>query len=198
MGEAHEARRTQKLVDRSRTHRCGVLSLAALLVLVWVSTTATTRVAPQDDEYELKVDDQVAGFLQTKQRLSYFLITAATAVIGFAVSFIAANAKTASGITLTHLEAYLAGGGSVLGLAAAGATLFSLKLGHQSFSLHLKNRYAHKRFSDLPTNEQEEWDRIIDWASRLQTTAGSQDNSLIVRRSPSPRHATRCDGSSTP
>ncbi|MFZ0130476.1 MAG: hypothetical protein WAL77_13750 [Candidatus Dormiibacterota bacterium] len=116
------------------------------------------------DEYGLRIDDQVVQFLQLKQKLSYFLITAAVAVIAFVVSFIAANSKTSAGsIAIAPLDAVLVIVGSLAGIVAAGASLLSLHFGHGSFALHLEHRYNHKAYADLDRCDQAAWDRLNNW-----------------------------------
>ncbi len=126
---------------------------------------------PQD-EYGLRIDDQVVQFLQLKQKLSYFLITAAVAVIAFVVGFIAANSKTTAGsIAITPLDAVLVIVGSSAGIVGAGASLLSLHFGHRSFALHLEHRYDHKAYADLDRCDQMAWDRVGKWARVYLLTA---------------------------
>jgi hypothetical protein len=50
-----------------------------------ISNQPVTPTTPS--EYDLKIDAQVEKFVENKQKLSYFLITASVTVIGFIVNF---------------------------------------------------------------------------------------------------------------
>jgi hypothetical protein len=136
-----------------------------------IQTTDTPVPDRANEEYGLRVDDQVVQFLQLKQRLSYFLITAAVTVIAFVVSFIATNAKEAGVISITHIDTWLVISGSIAGVAAAGATLLSLHFGHRSFALHLGYRYVHQGYDDLSLVQQKAWDGVNRRSVRLSFAA---------------------------
>lgn len=134
-------------------------------------TAADAEPPTRDEDYGLRIDEQVAQFLQAKQRLSYFFITAAVTVIGFVVTFVAGNFSKAGIGPLTRVDAWLVVAGSIAGLMAAGATLLALNFGHRSFALHVGYRYVHKAYEDLTPSQQQAWDTINRWSNRLALAA---------------------------
>lgn len=146
--------------------------LGGFIAAIHVNRVRAPRTSNED--FDLRVDDQVVQFLQARQRLSYFIITGAVAVIAFVVSFVAANTKSnGAGISLTTSDVWLITLGAIAGLLAAGATLLSVHLGHQSFALHLGHRYDHLGYRDLQPPAQKAWDRISSRARRLLFSAFS-------------------------
>jgi hypothetical protein len=112
-------------------------------------------------EYDLKIDSQVEKFLETKQKLTYFLITASVAVIAFLFDFVHDNKTVAMNF------AWLVILSSLSGLLTAGFSLLNIRYELQSYRLHLKSRYERKDYSTLDQREQKLWDRINYRASRL-------------------------------
>lgn len=115
----------------------------------------------EPSDYDLKIDSQVEKFLETKQKLTYFLITASVAVIAFMFSFVHDNKSEA--ITFVWLVIL----SSISGLLTAGFSLLNIRYELQSYRLHLKSRYERKDYSTLDQREQEKWDRINQKAYSL-------------------------------
>ena len=122
-------------------------------------------------DYDLKIDDQTERFLEVKQRLTYFLISANGVAIGFLVDFVSTIAEKGAHGHLTSLEGWLIVLSIIAGLAGAGASLIALRCEHASYGLHISNRYLRRSFESLPPGEQARWDRINHWARRLQLEA---------------------------
>ncbi|MGA8657669.1 MAG: hypothetical protein WB586_16110, partial [Chthoniobacterales bacterium] len=59
---------------------------------------ASSTAAATVDEYDLKIDSQVEKFLDLKQKLTYFLVTASIGPIAFALTFVKDVAKNLFGI----------------------------------------------------------------------------------------------------
>lgn len=112
-------------------------------------------------ESELKLDEQVHRFLETKQKLTYFLITASAVVIAFLFEFIASRLDTVG----TLVWVVIASG--LVGLLTAGASIGNLYMEMRSYKLHLRYRHQGRVWNDLDETEQAAWDRINGLASRL-------------------------------
>jgi hypothetical protein len=109
-------------------------------------------------KYDLEIDTQVAKFVEIKQKLTYFLVTASVAVIAFLVNFTVENrAQVGCYIWLLTLS-------SIAGLITAGSSLLSLNFELRSYTLHLKYRYEKKNYESLGPEEQEKWERINKFA----------------------------------
>jgi hypothetical protein len=121
------------------------LRLLALSRRLLEKNLKSTNVETGPDEYDLKIDSQVEKFLDLKQKLTYFLITASVGPIAFAVSFVKDETKNLSGIWIAMTV------GVIIGLLAAGFALFSLHFELISYQKHLGCRYARKGWADLAT-----------------------------------------------
>src|SRR5581483_9341216 len=102
-------------------------------------------------EYDLKIDAQVEKFVENKQKLAYFLITASVTVIGFIVNFAVSHPPRLPSMVIFA---------SAAGLFTAGFSLLNLRFEHRSYNLHLKYRYPKKGWDDLAPAEQAYWDRL--------------------------------------
>jgi hypothetical protein len=116
-------------------------------------------------EYALKVDEQVQKFLESKQKLIYFLIAASAGSIGFAVDFVGKNPQY-----LKTGWAYLALG-AIGGLLSAGCALGSIYFMLKSHQFHVAFRDQKKEWKDLTPKQQAAWDRANRWARRLLSGA---------------------------
>jgi hypothetical protein len=116
---------------------------------------------PAVTEIELKLDEQVHQFLEIKQKLTYFLITASVAVIGFVFQFVADRLEIVG--TLVWLVIVMA----VAGLVTAGGAIWSLHLELLSYNRHLRARHQGRKWEELKQSEKDEWDRLISWAAGL-------------------------------
>lgn len=123
----------------------------------------TKPIEPSD--YDLKIDTQVERFVEIKQKLTYFLITASAAAIVFLYKFLVDHFYDAGNLVWFAIFSTIAG------LLTSGFSLVNIRLEHQSFTLHLKNRYLKKTWESLSSKEQNEWDRIKEQASCLLTVA---------------------------
>jgi hypothetical protein len=145
---------------RSKNYdRYGIMSETNLRLLVLARRyvekyLATDGTAASIDEYDLKIDGQVEKFLDLKQKLTYFLVTASIGPIAFALSFVKDVAKHLFGIWIAMFI------GILLGLVATGCALYSLHLELGSYQKHLGYRYARKQWEDLSKDAQTEWDDI--------------------------------------
>jgi hypothetical protein len=124
-----------------------------------------------DDRYELAIDTQVEKFLDLKQKLAYFLITASGVITGFTAKFVVDNARVGQHFTTSRVETVCVIASAVAGLAAAGASLFNIHLEHRSYRLHLKYRYERKAWTELTAEQQKTWDDINKWAADLLRVA---------------------------
>jgi hypothetical protein len=116
-------------------------------------------------EYELKIDAQVEKFFETKQKLTYFLITASTAVIAFLVNFVASRLDDVLTLVWLVILSVLAG------LVSTGSSIRSLHCELLSYRLHLKYRYERKNWAQLSAAEQRDWNSRNAWALRYQNSA---------------------------
>ncbi len=116
-------------------------------------------------EYDLKIDIQVEKFIETKQKLTYFLITASVAVIAFLVDFVVKLRGEVGGLV------WLAVLSAVAGLLTAGFSLLNIRFELKSYRLHLKLRYEKKTWDSLKPDEQKDWDRVNRFAARFLESA---------------------------
>ena len=119
-----------------------------------VRSEASVYKAPS---YLLAVDRQVEKFLDLKQKLIFFLITASVATIAYTLNFAVAHLDLISGFP-TQLIVLVAG--CVLGLLAAGSALYSLSQELASYRFHLDMRYRRKVYEQFPRRTREAWDRV--------------------------------------
>jgi hypothetical protein len=112
-------------------------------------------------EYDLKIDEQVAKFLESKQKLTYFLITASVAVIAFVLDFVLKNRETTKGVI------YLVTASGICGTLTAGLSLLNISMELKSFNLHLRYRYQKKTWGSLSPEEQKEWERVNKHANTI-------------------------------
>lgn len=117
------------------------------------------------DDYELKIDDQVEKFVEMKQKLTYFLITASIAIIVFLANFINKHPKD-----IKYLV-WLAIISSISGLLTSGCSLLNLHLELRSYRLHLQYRYERIDWVSLSKKQKKEWELINKRAARLLTSA---------------------------
>lgn len=130
-------------------------------------TPAPERAPSEASDYDLNVDAQVEKFVEIKQKLTYFLITASVAVTAFVVSFVVDNLRVDGRFTTTTLEARLVVFSALAGLVTAGLSLLNIRFEHRSYLLHLGYRYKRMTWESLEQKEKQRWDRINDWAARF-------------------------------
>lgn len=106
---------------------------------------------PAPSEYDLKIDAQVEKFVENKQKLAYFLITASVTVIAFIVNFAVSHPSPLPSMVIFA---------SIAGLFTSGFSLLNLRFEHRSYNLHLKYRYQKKTWDDLAPKEQAQWDKL--------------------------------------
>jgi hypothetical protein len=105
----------------------------------------------EPSDYELKIDAQVEKFVENKQKLTYFLITASAAVIAFVVNFtVTQKANFPSLVIFTSLA----------GLATIAFSLLNLHFEHSSYRLNIKYRYEKRSWSQLTKPEQDHWGNV--------------------------------------
>jgi hypothetical protein len=120
---------------------------------------------PGDDQaFELGIDDQVEKFVELKQKLTYFLITAGIVVIAFSINFYTTNIRTDK-VLVHHVHGTLLAAAAISALATAGLALLNLQLGHMSARLHLKYRYERRSYSQLTGRQKGWWTAINIMAS---------------------------------
>jgi hypothetical protein len=113
-------------------------------------------------DYDLSVDAQTENFLELKQKLTYFLITASVAPIAFALTLLQdrlSNLDQAGYLLATFVP------GVVCGLLSSGSALRAIYCEMESYRLHIASRYARKTWQDLPVKEQNHWDKLNRSAS---------------------------------
>jgi hypothetical protein len=113
-------------------------------------------------EYDLKIDAQVEKFVENKQKLTYFLVTASVAVIAFIVNFTVSHPTPLPSMVIFA---------SIAGLFTSGFSLLNLRFEHRSYNLHLKYRYQKKTWDDLAPEEQAQWDKLNRQATFFIETA---------------------------
>jgi hypothetical protein len=110
----------------------------------------------EPSDYDLKVDAQVEKFVENKQKLTYFLITASVAVIGFVVNFAITNKGNYPSLVVFT---------SLAGLITTGFSLLNLHFEHRSYRLHVQYRYLRKSWFHLTEQEQKRWEQINNQAT---------------------------------
>jgi hypothetical protein len=125
----------------------------------------TTKNAEKDSDYDLKIDTQVEKFLEMKQKLTYFLITASVAVIVFLANFTFERGSEIKNIILLVIIS------SIAGLLTSGFSLLNLHLEHKSYRLHIKYRYQKIFWESLGEKKKKQWDRINTWAAHFFKSA---------------------------
>jgi len=83
-GQAYDLSVTGRLTPSGQPHQAYDLSV----------TGRMTAAENNDQAFELSIDQQVEKFLELRQKLSYFLITASIAVIAFSINFYIKNIRT--------------------------------------------------------------------------------------------------------
>jgi hypothetical protein len=126
---------------------------------------------PPDVEYDLAIDSQVEKFLDLKQKLAYFLITASAVITGFVVKFVVDHLRVHQHFTTTGLETSFVIASALAGLGAAGCSLFNIHFEHRSHRLHLQYRYQRRTWVDLAEREQTHWEHLNDLAAYLLRAA---------------------------
>ena len=111
-----------------------------------------------EDDYQLAIDTQAEAYLQLRQKLTYFIVTASIVVISFALNFYIGNEHSSA--LLHKLHGVILAVAAICALAASGAALISLHFGHLSFRKHLEARYAKKEWLNLTQHERDMWNRI--------------------------------------
>ena len=118
-----------------------------------------------EDEYELKLDDQVAHFLQLKHTLTYFVITATVGTFGFTINLLITNKL------LTNNNPWGVVGVSVAALASllgAASSLVALRCDVESNRLHLQYRHERKKNTDLTLDQMAAWNSLNWWAKWMR------------------------------
>jgi hypothetical protein len=118
--------------------------------------------------YNLKIDKQVENFLDLKQKLVFFLITASAISVAYTLNFAVTQLNQIVGHPLRMLFLIL---GCVLGLLSAGAALYSLSLEVTSYHMHIDIRYKRVEYEQLPIERQKRWDQIKWRAETLRKAA---------------------------
>jgi len=114
--------------------------------------------SPRPTDYDLAVDQQTDRFISLHHQLTYFLITASVAPLGFTLkSAIEFNKDLNFEVWVIFI--LLIGGLS--GVLSAAWAISALRRDISSHRKHLASRYNRKSYSDLPLNEQKEWDKDV-------------------------------------
>jgi integral membrane sensor domain MASE1 len=117
-----------------------------------------------EGEYEFKVDDQAGKLVELKQKLVYFFVTGATAVVVFITKFALDYAsRNDTALDKSGTVRWLMGS-AFAAMLSAGCALLSIYLGHKSYAKHIKFRYLKLTPDD---NEQKKWDRLSNWQEGL-------------------------------
>ena len=123
---------------------------------------------PERHDYALKVDEQVAKFLESDNRLTFFIVTASVACLGFTLKFASDAELLADPSVLVVSELAF---GAVLALLASAMAIRSLLASIQSSRFHLGARYQGKSYDQLPEEKKEEWDAANRTWNRSRTSA---------------------------
>jgi hypothetical protein len=122
-------------------------------------------------EYDLAIDSQVEKFVESKQKLTYFLITASVAVMAFTINFFVDHATSGGRVGAVTTESALVVGAALAALTTAGLALLTLRFEHRSYRLHLGYRYERKTWEMLNDKQRRHWTAINKWAARLLVAA---------------------------
>jgi hypothetical protein len=117
---------------------------------------------PRPSDYDLTVDAQTETFLEVKQKLTYFLITASVTPIAFALTLLQgrlSNLDHSGYVLATFIP------GVVCGLLSSGSALRAIYYEMESYRLHIAGRYARKTWQDLDVAERNHWDQLNRSAS---------------------------------
>jgi len=118
------------------------------------------------DQYELEIDEQVNKFLELQHKLTFFLVTASIATLGFTLNQALSSIKDR--VINDRYASIVLIVASVSALLAAGSALMSLSKESASSRLHLKYRYERKKFRELSDEEKLRWDQINEAASKAR------------------------------
>ena len=121
-----------------------------------ISGRMTNPSGNNDQAFELSIDQQVESFLELRQKLSYFLITASITVIAFSINYYTTNIRTDKAL-VHHVHGTLLAAGAISAVATAGLALLNLQFGHMSARKHLKFRYQRLIYSQLTTWQKRRW-----------------------------------------
>jgi hypothetical protein len=113
----------------------------------------------QIKEYKLKRDEQVSAYLESKQKLTYFVISGAVAIVGLLLDFLFKN-REAINISLLWAIAPIAAG-----LLSAGVALIGLYYLHESTKLHLVYLHMDREWESLSIQEKARWDSKTQYSS---------------------------------
>ena len=120
----------------------------------------TALISRTPTDYDLAIDAQVEKFLEFKQKLTYFLITASVVAIAFLVAFFENNLRQGGNFTATTAELWLVISSCILGVLTAGFALLNLRFEISSYRLHIKTRSERKGWEDLSAAQQCRWNQI--------------------------------------
>jgi hypothetical protein len=126
---------------------------------------------PAEMQYELAIDAQVETFVEIKQKLTYFLITASVAVILFVVNFFVDHQRARGQFTAGSAETGLVMASALAGLATAGFALLALRLEHRSHEWHLGFRYRRQTIESLSPEQTRSWNRLAPRAAIYRNAA---------------------------
>ncbi|MBL8218369.1 MAG: hypothetical protein JNL62_04035 [Bryobacterales bacterium] len=117
------------------------------------------------DEYDLKVDEQTQELLRLNHQLTYFIITAVAASLGF-------TASTSLGRDFIDFKRWVivvpVAGAALSGLLAVAAALSALTYDISSFRKHVQYRYARTVWTALAPIEQAAWETLVRRAAWLR------------------------------
>jgi len=148
-GQAYDLSVTGRLTPSGQPHQAYDLSV----------TGRMTAAENNDQAFELSIDQQVEKFLELRQKLSYFLITASIAVIAFSINFYIKNIRTDK-VLVHHVHGTLLAAGAISALATAGLALLNLQFGHMSVRKHIKYRYERVSYSKLNSRQKKSWTAV--------------------------------------
>jgi hypothetical protein len=117
-----------------------------------------------DDEYSLKIDDQVQSFLELKHKLTFFLRTAAIGSLCFTLAF---SIERFEEISASLFQSTMLYAGTATALLSVGLALSSLYCEIRSYQYHLRYRYEKKSWNTLSPDEQDRWTLINKLAGRF-------------------------------
>ncbi|HEY1212916.1 MAG TPA: hypothetical protein VGE93_04710 [Bryobacteraceae bacterium] len=117
------------------------------------SPTGTVGDAQLDD-LDLKVDDQAHKLIELKQKFTYFLVTAAVAILVFDANFLLNYGKINTKALALNSSTWVLMAAAISGTVSSSLSLLSVQFGHKAYTIHVRARYQ-RRTNLSPGDEQE-------------------------------------------
>lgn len=119
------------------------------------------KLSTEPTDYDLAIDQQTDRFISLHHQLTYFLITASIAPLGFTLKSAIEGNKVRNFEVWVILILFI---GGLSGVMSAAFAISALRRDISSHRRHLASRYNRKGYSDLTTEERLEWDKDVERA----------------------------------